>query len=227
MSTNFIAEEYPEGFSGADLTMEMTEVFLATAVNIFMAEQKRSANIADQMVHQSNKIGTRWVVRIEDKMFPVMIKPVSDGYNIRHTLGRIYVRTNWSLGSPIFSAIVNGRKVNVKVENIPTGYRLTHSGTSANAYVRSPRISELEALMPIKQKIDHAHFVKAPLTGQIIDVKVAVGDSVQAGQKLATLTAMKMENIITARDNSIVSKVHVKAGDQVTSGQVIIEFEEV
>ncbi len=226
ISTNFIAEEYPEGFSGANLTLETIEVFLAAAVNIFLAEQKRSSSIADQMVNQSSKIGTRWVVHIDGQLFPIMIKSVSDGYNIRYTRGRIYVRTNWTLGSLIFGGIVNGRKVNVKIDNIPTGYRLTHSGTSANVYVRSPRISELESVMPIKEKKDFLNLVKAPLTGQIIAVKVKEGDVVKLGQDLAILTAMKMENIITSRCEGKILKVSVQAGDQVNMGQVIIEFEE-
>jgi propionyl-CoA carboxylase alpha chain len=226
ISTNFIAEEYPEGFSGANLTIDTIEVFLAAAVNIFIAEQKRASSIADQMVNQSSKIGTRWVVHIDGQLFPVMIKPVSDGYNIRYTRGRIYVRTNWTLGSLIFGGIVNGRKVNVKVDNIATGYMLTHSGTSANVYVRSPRISELEAIMPVKEKKDFLNLVKAPLTGQIIAVKVKQGDEVKLGQDLAILTAMKMENIITSRCEGKISKVSVVPGDQVNMGQVIIEFEE-
>jgi len=226
ISTNFIAEEYPEGFSGANLTLETIEVFLAAAVNIFIAEQKRASSIADQMVNQSSKIGTRWVVHIDGQLFPVMIKPVSDGYNIRYTRGRIYVRTNWTLGSLIFGGIVNGRKVNVKVDNIPTGYRLTHSGTNANVYVRSPRISELESIMPVKEKKEFLNLVKAPLTGQMISIKVNEGDEVKIGQDLAILTAMKMENIITSKCNGKVFKVHVNPGDQVNMGQVIIEFAE-
>jgi propionyl-CoA carboxylase alpha chain len=178
------------------------------------------------MVNQSSKIGTRWVVHIDGQLFPVMIKPVSDGYNIRYTRGRIYVRTNWTLGSLIFGGVVNGRKVNVKVDNIPTGYMLTHSGTSANVYVRSPRISELESIMPVKEKKEFLNLVKAPLTGQIIAVKVKEGDEVKIGQDLAILTAMKMENIITSRCEGKIAKVSVVPGDQVSMGQVIIEFEE-
>lgn len=226
MSTNFISEEYPEGFNGANLTIEMTEVFIAVAVNMFMAEQKRAASIADQMIHQSSKLGTRWVVRIDNQNFPVMIKQVSDGYNIRHSLGRIYVRTSWVLGAPIFIGIVNGRNVSVKVEPITSGYELTHYGTTAKVFVRSPRISELESLMPEKKKDEASAAIKAPLTGEIIEVRVKEGQEVKEGDVLAILTAMKMENVITALGPAKVSKIHVAKGDQVTSGEVMIEFEE-
>ena len=225
INTSFIEEEYPEGFNGAHLTMEMTETFLAAAVNIFMAEQKRSSSIPDQMISQASKLGTRWVVHIDGQLFPVMIKQVNDGYNIRYTQGRIFVHSTWSLGSPVFRGIVNGHKINVKIDNISTGYKLTHSGTSANVYVRSPRISELTSIMPETTEEDFAGKVTAPLTGQIVAVKVAEGDEVVAGQDLVILTAMKMENVITAIANAKVSKVHVKAGDQVNMGSVLIEME--
>ena len=225
MSTNFIAEEYPEGFSGASLTNDMLESFLASAVNIFMAEQKRISSIQDQMINQASKLGTRWVVHIDGQLFPVMIKQVHDGYNIRHTQGRIYVRTSWSLGAPVFRGIVNGRKINVKIDNIPTGYRLTHSGTSAEVYVRSPRISELTSIMPEAVIEDTAGRMTAPLTGQIVAVKVAEGDEVVAGQDLVILTAMKMENVITATANGKVVKVHIAAGDQVNMGSMLVEIE--
>jgi len=226
MSTNFISEEYPEGFSGVDLSFETIEIFIGVAMKVFMAEQKRAASIADQMEHQLTKIGTRWVVRIDNQNFPVMLKAVPDGYNIRHSLGRVYVRTNWALGSPVFMGIVNGKKVNVKVDHITSGYILTSSGTSAEVYVRSPRISELESIMPEKRKDDASAAVKAPLTGQIIEVRVEEGQEVKAGDVLTILTAMKMENVITAQGPAKVSKIHIAAGDQVTSGQVMIEFEE-
>ncbi|MEY3196974.1 MAG: hypothetical protein RLZZ59_342, partial [Pseudomonadota bacterium] len=225
MSTDFIAEEYPEGFSGVALTNEVLENFLAVATNIFMAEQKRSSSIPDQMINQANKLGTRWVVHIDDNLFPVMIKAVNDGYNIRHPSGRIYVSTSWSLGSPVFRGIVNGRNINVKIENIPTGYKLSHSGTSSNVYVRSPRISELTAIMPVKKEEESAGRITAPLTGQIVTVKVKEGDEVVQGQDLLILTAMKMENIITSPMNGKIVKLHAKDGDHVSMKQVIVEIE--
>lgn len=225
ISTNFIEEEYPEGFSGANLTMEMVETFLAAAVNIFMAEQKRASAIPDQMISQVNKLGTRWVVHIDGQVFPVMIKQVDDGYNIRYTQGRIFVHSTWSLGSPVFRGIVNGRKINVKIDDISTGYKLTHSGTCADVYVRSPRISELTSIMPIPKEEDFTGKIIAPLTGQIVAVKVTEGDEVIAGQDLVILTAMKMENVITATANAKVSKIHVASGDQVKMGSIIIELD--
>ncbi len=225
IDTGFIEDEYPTGFSGASLTSEITEVFIATSIFIYIAEHKRSASIPNQIADQANKVGTRWVVTIDEQLFPALIKPVQDGYNIRQGQGRIYIKSDWSLGSLLFSAIVNGRKVNVKIERIQTGYRLTHSGTSVNAYVRSPRMSELESVMLLKDHADDQTELIAPLSGQIMAIKVKVGDEVAPGQELIVLSAMKMENIITAEKTAKIAKIFVSEKEQVATGKVLIEFE--
>lgn len=223
--TGFIDEEYPDGFSGAKLTSVITEVFLATAIFIYITEQKRALSIPDQIVNQADKIGTRWVVSIDDGQFPVIIKQVEEGYNIRYGTNRMSIRSNWNIGIHLFSAIINGQKVNVKVESIPTGYRLTHSGITVNAYVRSPRLSELESLMLKRDESDAQFELLAPLSGQIIGISVKVGDEIHPGQELIVLTAMKMENIITAERVAKIAKILVSLNENVSGGQVLIEFE--
>ncbi|NRB10128.1 MAG: propionyl-CoA carboxylase, partial [Rickettsiaceae bacterium] len=223
--TGFIEEEYPDGFSGAKLTSEITKVFLATAIFAYITEQKRASSVTGQIDDQSHKIGTRWVVNIDNGQFPVIIKPVEDGFNIRYSNNRIYVRSNWSLGSHLFLALVNGQKVNVKIENIITGYKLTHSGITVDAYVRSPRISELESLMSAKEDYDDQNELPAPLAGQIIGINVKEGEEVTEGQELLILTAMKMENIITASRTGKIAKILVTEQENVSSGQVLLEFE--
>lgn len=225
INTGFIAQEYPDGFSGASLTSEITEVFLATAIFAYLEEQKRATSIAGQIIDQSNNIGTRFVVAIDDKLFPVLIKPVTDGYNIRQAFSRISIRSNWNIGSHLFSGIVNGRKINVKIENIPTGYKLTHSGITIKAYVRSTRMSELESLMIAKNLTDDLSELIAPLSGQIIAIKVKEGDEVIEGQEIMVLTAMKMENIIITTRAGKVAKIFVNEKDQVSTGKVLLEFE--
>lgn len=225
INTAFISDEYPDGFSGSNLTLEMTEVFLASAIHIFLSEQKRSSDVRDQIVDQRSKIGTRWVVNIDNQIFPVVIKFVQDGHNIRYTNGRINIRTNWSLGSPLFVALVNNRKIHVKIDRIDTGYLLTHAGIAVKVFVRSPRISELESIMISSDQGDSSKEVVAPLTGQIISVRVKDGDSVEIGTELAVLTAMKMENIIISEVAGTISKVFVKEGDHITSGETIVEIE--
>ncbi|KAJ6644959.1 Propionyl-CoA carboxylase alpha chain [Pseudolycoriella hygida] len=224
INTAFIEEEYPDGFSGATLTSDITKIFLATAIFIYITEQKRASLIAGQMVNQVHKIGTRWVVSIDDNLFPVLIKSVEDGYNIRQEHDRISIRSNWNVGSRLFSCVINGRKANVKIENITTGYILSHSGISVKAYVRSPRMSELEAIMITNLTCEEQTELQAPLAGQIIAIKVQEGSEIVIGQEIMVLTAMKMENIIIAERNGKIAKILVNEKDHVASGQVLLKF---
>lgn len=225
INTGFIEEEYPGGFSGAKLTSEISEIFLATALYVYLTEQKRAGKLCDQIIDQSQRLGTRWVVSIDKDQYPVIIKQVNEGYNIRYGTSRINIRSNWSLGSHLFTATINGQKVNVKIFDIPTGYRLTHSGITVNTYVRSPRMSELESLMPTRDDADNLTELVAPLSGQIIAINVQVGDDVITGQDLMVLTAMKMENIITAERSGRIAKLLVRESENVSGGQVLLEFE--
>jgi propionyl-CoA carboxylase alpha chain len=223
--TGFIDEEYPDGFSGAKLTSEINETFVATAIFAFLTEQKRAVSLPNQLSDQSNKIGTRWIVSIDAGQFPVMIKSIDGGYNIRHGSNRLTIQSNWNIGTSLIAAIINGKKVNIKVERITTGYRLTYSGITVDTYVRSPRMSELESLMSCRSDDDDQSELVAPLSGQIIGVSVKVGDSVVIGQELVVLTAMKMENIITSEKAGKIAKVLISEMDSVSTGQVLIEFE--
>lgn len=224
--TGFIDEEYPDGFSGAVLTSEINEVFLATAVHVYLTEQKRALNVSQKITDEaSRQLGTRWIVSIDKDQYPVLIKQVPDGYNIRYGTRRITIRSNWALGSHLFTAIISGEKVNVKIVDIPTGYRLTHSGITVNTYVRSPRMSELEALMPLRNETADMVELCAPLSGQIIAINVKVGDEVTIGQDLIVLTAMKMENVISSERSGKITKIFVQEFDNVSGGQVLLEFE--
>lgn len=224
ISTAFIQEEYPDGFSGASLTSEVTGVFLATAIFIYISEQRRASLISGNINNQANKISTRWVVTIDDKLFPVLITPVENGYNIRHESDRIYIRSNWNLGNELFVAIINGKKTNIKIENIRTGYLLSHAGISVKAFVRSPRISELEGLMVSKVVTEENSELQAPLNGQIASIKVKEGQEVTIGQEIMILTAMKMENIILAECDGKIAKIFVNEKDNVVKGQMLLEF---
>jgi propionyl-CoA carboxylase alpha chain len=225
INTNFINEEYPDGFSGAVLTSEIAEVFLAITIFIYLSDQKRAASISNQLVNQVANIGTRWVVTLDDRLFPVLIKPVEDGYNIRQGYSRIYIRSNWNLGNPLFSGLVNGRKVNVKIRKTGTGYILSYSGASVDSYIRSPRMSELESLMINNNDNESQAELIAPLSGQIVAIKVKENDLILAGQEIMILTAMKMENIIISERAGKIAKIYVKEQDQVSSGHVLLEYE--
>ncbi|MFK8040571.1 MAG: acetyl-CoA carboxylase biotin carboxylase subunit [Rickettsiaceae bacterium] len=226
MHTGFISDEYSDGFSGAELTSENAMTFLATAMFCRMSEIYRMTSIPDQMIKSINTVSTRFVVSIDDKLFPILIKPVTDGYNIRQGQNRINIRGNWDIGSSLFYATVNNKSVHVKIEKYATGYQLTHGGITVYAYVRSPRTSELEAIVKKNvSTLNECSEVHAPIAGQIIGIHVKEGDDVKHGQTLLLLTAMKMENAIIAEKNGIIKKIHIAINDHVHADQILIELE--
>ncbi|MDX1924598.1 MAG: acetyl/propionyl/methylcrotonyl-CoA carboxylase subunit alpha [Rickettsiaceae bacterium] len=226
INTNFILEEYPDGFMGAELTSEITENLLATTLYVYIKEQKRTSRIQGQISEQFNKIGTRWVIGIDDKLYPILMKDVEGGLNIRHGSSRIFIRTNWQVGSKLFTGYVNGRFINVQIDHKSTYYNLIHAGISVKTYVRTGRIAELEALMPkASADLDNQNELKAPLSGTILSVHAKKGDKVKAGKELMVLTAMKMENVLICPKDSVISEIMAKEGDQVSSGEILIRFE--
>lgn len=226
ISTSFIDKQYPDGFLGADLTSETTQVFLAAVVHMHMSKMLREAKIPGQVRGKDKQVSTRWVVSIEDNLYPIFIKPVEDGYLVRFENTRITVRSTWKLGETLFHGIINESAVNVKVSNNYTGYVLSHAGVTVNAKVRLPRVSELEQYMKVKNNDSLADSViEAPISGKIVDIKVSEGDEVKQGQELMLVEAMKMENVIYATKKAKVTKIHFKVDDLVNVGQDIIELE--
>jgi len=225
ISTGFIDKQYPAGFLGADLTSEISQVFLGAVVYIHMTKTIREAAITGQIRGKDKQISTRWVVSIDDKLYPIFIKPMDQGYNVRFERSRIFVRSNWSIGNNLFHGIVNDKTISVKISQIDGGYNLSHAGVKVLAKVRLPRVAELEQLMHVKNgdaSLDTT--IAAPISGKIVDIKIKDGDTVKAGQELMLVEAMKMENIIYASREAKIAKIHFQVGDLVNVGQDLIEL---
>ena len=224
-STGFIEQEYPRGFSGAEITSTITQVFLAVAIHAHMADAIRAAEITGSISDQVRKVGTRWVVNLDGASYLVVIKPVADGYNIRYESYRIYVRSSWTIGATLFRGTVNGEEVIVKIKPNLNSYSLLHAGVEVLASVRSPRVAELEQFMPTRKTNSKKPYLLSPLAGKISKVFAQVGQEVSVGDKLMIIEAMKMENLIAAPYNTKVAKVNVKEGDVVNLNDKLVDFE--
>ncbi|MGE0753970.1 MAG: acetyl-CoA carboxylase biotin carboxylase subunit [Alphaproteobacteria bacterium] len=226
ISTNFIEQEYPDGFIGADLTTESAKVFLATATTIFLKDAERAAKISQQLPDRERAIGARWVVNVDGDDYPVYVRTDrEDGYFITHNRKLIHVKTGWQLGRRLFQAVINTElPVSVQIKHLEEGYLLTYGGTSVKARVRTPRVAELAQFMPQPKDSDGYGELKSPIAGLIVSLKVKDGEEVKRGQELMVIEAMKMENVITADHDSVVKKVHINEKDSVAVDQVLIEF---
>ncbi|MDE3061227.1 MAG: acetyl-CoA carboxylase biotin carboxylase subunit, partial [Pseudomonadota bacterium] len=149
ISTNFIEQEYPGGFIGAELTSETTRIFLGAAVTIFLRDAERAARVSGQVPGRERAIGARWVVNVDGEDYPVYVRHDQDqGYFITHNRRLISVRTGWKLGRRLFQATINGKPVSVQIKHLEEGYILTYGGADVTVRVRTPRVAELAQFMP-------------------------------------------------------------------------------
>ncbi len=225
ISTNFIEQEYPGGFIGAELTSETTKVFLGAAVTIFLRDAERAAKISGQTPGRERAIGARWVVNVEGEDYNIYVRPDQDhGYFITHNRRLIAVKTQWKLGRRLFQATVNGKPVSVQIKHLEEGYVLTYGGSDVVVRVRSPRVAELAQFMPKPQNKNKKDQLVAPIAGLVLSLKVKEGQKVARGQELLVIEAMKMENIIYADHETTITKVNVSEKETVAVDQILIQF---
>lgn len=228
LSTSFIREEFPSGFSGNELTSTSAEVLLGTSMFIFLKQFERNGKITGQLNNRAKQIGDIWIVVIDETSYVVnVIERGKDRIKIECDRNEIEVESLWNNGEKLLRGVVNSKIVGVRVkENTMTGsYRLQYSGSDTMVTVYSPRIAELSKFMPKVQRFLKPTALISPITGKIIRFKVAEGEEIKAGQELVLIEAMKMENIIRIEYDVKVGKIKFKEGEAVSVGQVIMDFE--
>jgi len=225
ISTNFIEQEYPGGFIGAELTSESTKIFLGVATTIFLRDAERAARVSQQVPGRERAIGARWVVNVDGEDYTIYERAdQNEGYFITHNRKLISVKTQWTLGRRLFQGTVNGKPVSVQIKHLEEGYKLTYGGSDVVVRVRTPRVAELAQFMPKAQDRNKKEELKAPIAGLIVSMKVKEGQPVKAGQELVVIEAMKMENVIYADHDTTVTQVLVADKESVSVDQILIKF---
>jgi len=224
ITTNFIAEEYPDGFHPADAVHDEPEILTAVGAVMHYAFQRRAAMISGQLPGHGRLVSKDWVVVANGESHSTQIKPVDGGYDVRLGDGHVAVRTEWDLGNPIFNGVINGQSVCMQVERVDVAYRIVHSGVQADVLVLSPHVAELNQLMPVKQAPDTSKLLLSPMPGLLVSVAVTEGQEVKSGEELAVIEAMKMENVMRAEKDSVVGSIKVEPGDSLAVDQIIMEF---
>ena len=224
VSTDFIGEVYPDGFHARPAGKEVSDALLAVAVFAHLRGQARATRISGQMPGHRVLAGEDWVVVLAGQSHAVTAVEASGGYDIETCDGRIKIHGTWPLGGPLFEGTVDGRNVAAQIERRGEGFRLLHGGACVEAKVQSARAAELASRMPVRCPPDNAHKLLSPMSGLVVSIKVSAGDEVRAGQPLAVVDAMKMENVLRAEFDAKVAKVCTVEGDSIALDQVILEF---
>jgi propionyl-CoA carboxylase alpha chain len=216
-STEFIDQAYPDGFHGADLEAAEQEALVAVAALIHgrhLAGASEGATAAGE-----------WVVEGIGEGYRVEVAAAADGgLEVALEDRVLVVDGDWWPGDPLFRGRVDGRSLSVQVEVLAEGYRLAHKGADLAVTVRSPRVAELAALMPAKTVADTSNQVCSPMPGLVLSISVCEGQEIKAGETVAVIEAMKMENVLRAERDGTVARVLAAPGQSLVVDQVILEF---
>ena len=226
ITTAFIAEEYPAGFSGALLDDDTIARVAAAAAAMNRVAEIRRTRISGTMDNHERRVGDEWVVSLQGKDHPVRVEADHAGSTVHFADGsRRRVASDWVPGQPLARLTVDAALLVMKIAKIPGGFRMRLRGADLKVHVRTPRQAELARLMLAKAPPDTSKTLLCPMPGLITAITVAVGDEVQEGQALATVEAMKMENILKAERRAVVTRINAKPGSSVTVDDVIMEFD--
>ena len=225
LSTAFIDQVYAGGFHGAELEgdEEAALVAVAAAVHWRHLARARSADEGDSLAHE-HAHHHEWVVEGVGAGQRVRVAEAGDGLEVSFSDRALAVAGDWRPGLPVFRGSVDGREVSVQVEVLAEGYRLAHRGAELTVTVRTPRAAELAALMPVKTAADASNQVRSPMPGLVLSIAVSEGQEVKAGEPLAVVEAMKMENVLRAERDGTIARVLAEPGQSLVVDQVILEL---
>ncbi|MBO6639940.1 MAG: acetyl/propionyl/methylcrotonyl-CoA carboxylase subunit alpha [Roseitalea sp.] len=230
LTTNFIAEEYPDGFMPPEPDTGARSVLAAIALSVEIIRKDRLDRHAGRVAPHSGRIGTDWVVRIGDERQALSVASPELGDRTAFTAtpetgAPLALETGYRLGDPLWTGTVGETPVVAQIRPAANAMVIDWRGYSVTAQVMSPHVAKLEALMPEKTVADTSKQLLCPMPGLVVSLHVAEGQAVQAGETLAVIEAMKMENVLRAERDATVSVIHAEAGDSLAVDAVIMEFE--
>lgn len=224
VTTAFIAEEYPDGFDGAPTSPERLQQVVAVAAVIGRFAAKRAAHVDGRV--DAAEVGGDFVVELDGDQHPVHLVRNGNRHEVRLDGRTLSVETISQI--PYFGVLearVDGQPLAVQIDREGAGFRLTHHGRQHRMRLLTPRAAELAKFMLPKVAPDLSRYLLCPMPGLVVSVAVKEGDVVEAGQPLAVVEAMKMENILRAEKKATVARLAAKPGDSLAVDDVILEFE--
>ena len=239
-NTGFIAENYAQGFKAEDVPHGDPDFLVALAAYVNRRLLGRAAGISGQLPGHGVTVAEEFVVvklgaggdNTKQRAFVTDFQSESGSSRIETGASSYEICSNWHLGGARIRGSVNGVAFAAQVERgvgtgskvNPLAIRVSHNGTRLDALVLSPRAAALHALMPFKAPPDMSRYVLSPMPGLLVDVAVQVGQKVQAGERVAVIEAMKMENVLFAAADGVVGKVLAAKGESLAVDQPIVEF---
>lgn len=228
LSTNYISEEYPDGYKMVEIASSDYEEAIYASTIIRWMESLRVSKITGSKAGSEKEVNTRWAVCVGEDTYIVELEILgNNNFKIIAQGKEVLISdVNWHSGMPLFKAKIDGANISLKFSKSSKSnlYRFNYLGGFVNISVVSPRVAELMKYMPVKVEESNDKSLIAPISGKVIDVLVEKGEKVKLGMELVVVEAMKMENSLVAEKDAVVKDVKVKKGDNVQAEQILIEF---
>ena len=223
-NTGFIAEEFPKGFHASNLVHDDPLLLAAVAALVRRRYIARAVQTTGQLRGHRRHVGHDWVVMLGQQKFALRLTPIAGGCTIEYSGESYELLSDWKLGDLIFRGTWNSQDVCLQIQRVGWRYRVIHWGTQAEITVLKARAAHLLSLMPEKPKPDMSRFLLSPMPGLLAELTVKAGQEVKAGEKLAVIEAMKMENVLRAEADGVIKEVRAAQGDNLAVDQPILEF---
>jgi propionyl-CoA carboxylase alpha chain len=225
LSTGFITEEFPGGFHAHAPEGETAEVIAAVAAAIDHVLGERKRRISGQLGSRTVTRESQRAVWLGEREIKLEVRRADDAINVRfsHTKAR-ELRSGWRPGDIVWNGTVDDQPLAVQVRPVPNGFALSYRGNEARAFVYTEREAGYARLMPPKKTADTGKQVLCPMPGLVVSIAVKEGQEVKAGETVAVVEAMKMENVLRAEIDGTVKKINARPGDSLGVDAVILEF---
>lgn len=228
-NTGFIAEHFPDGFHGLSPNVAEQELLSAIATTIHLGYLARSLQISGQLDGHTLQTPTSFEVLVgpsgQQSSISTTVKYSEKGLWVDVGQQHLFIESDWHVGSTLYRAQINGQPYSLQVTRQGVFYILQMNGICFQSMVMTTDNAKLQKLMPMKVAPDLSQYLLSPMPGLLVQVAVQVGQKVQAGERLAAIEAMKMENILFASQVGIVAEILVEQGQSLSVDQVIMRFE--
>ena len=226
MTTDFIAQHYPDGFQIDMNKPDDLTLLVVLIASIHYRYRHRASQLSGQIPHAQRSLSRDWVVIVNnDEQYPVSAELCERGCTVSMNGNNYEINDDWRMGDPLYHGSINGHQLAVQIEQSTYHYSLFHRGFRLDVSVLTPQVAQLSKHMLEKTPADMSKFLLSPMPGLLVTLNAQPGDSVEQGAELAIIEAMKMENSLRATQNCIVKAVLANAGDTLDVDQPIIEFE--
>ncbi len=228
MTTNFIAEEFPDGYQLGEAEDKVLRTLVLSAAMVGRRMAEREGLISGQIADPNGELDD-WVVVADGRdgrtEYAVELLAHSSGFRATSALGDCSIESAWQPGDRLIEAQVDGETKVVQVDRKGPRWTFTHNGAGIDCLILRPAAAGKLQLMPIKAPPDLSRFLLSPMPGLLVSVAVEVGQAVKPGQELAVVEAMKMENVLRASAEGTVKTLHCQPGESLSVDQAIVEFE--